>query len=232
MDKNLKDYRDKELKYYVIGNALIIMLLTGSLKSIYTVIDSSSSNTLLEICKELLSASIISSVLYVYVFLLDAIIPGEYKDKICMLGRKLPGETIFEDIVNEGIKDIRFTKQEVEKRYRDIYAKLNDQCCDTYQVSNSLWYKIYKSWEFEPVIFISNRDYLLCRDLCVSTLWVGIIYIVLVSFSVISFSWEVIIALIAELILTNIAMRGKQKRFAVNVIATDIKKEKEKPTDE
>ncbi len=30
MNNNLKDYREKELKSYVIGNALLIMTLSGA----------------------------------------------------------------------------------------------------------------------------------------------------------------------------------------------------------
>ena len=36
------------------------------------------------------------------------------------------------------------------------------------------------------------------------------------------FDYRIVILLIVELIATNFAMRGKQKRFAYNVIAMDI----------
>lgn len=38
----------------------------------------------------------------------------------------------------------------------------------------------------------------------------------------IGFNCRVVIVLIIELVATNIAMRGKQRRFAYNVIAADI----------
>ncbi|MBE6005381.1 MAG: hypothetical protein E7232_15135 [Lachnospiraceae bacterium] len=227
MDKNLKDYREKELKYYAIGNALVITLLTGVIRSIYNNLDDTSIDVLIEIGKELMVSCILSSVLYVYLFLLDAIVPGDCKDKICMLCRKLPGETIFDDIRNGRIKDNRFTIQQFEEKYKAVFDELDKlELKNKYCLSNSTWYGIYKVWEFSPMVFVSNRDYLLCRDLCVATLWISIIYLALVLFSIIPFSCNVIITLLIEMILTNVAMRSKQKRFAVNVIATDIKKVK------
>ena len=49
-----------------------------------------------------------------------------------------------------------------------------------------------------------------------------LLYFVLWAFSIVAFDYRIVILLIVELIATNFAMRGKQKRFAYNVIAMDI----------
>lgn len=227
MDKNIKDYREKELKYYVIGNAFIILSLTGALNGLTTNMPGVSYVALPEIGKMLISAGVFTSVLYVYVFIFDAMIPSDWKDDMCNLGYSLPGETIFEDILNEKIKDKRFTKKSVGEKYKDIYEKLEKLTINQKkEVSNEAWYKLYRSYEFEPRIFVSHRDYLLCRDICVATVWVGIVYITLVVFSFVHYTCQVLIFLLVELILTNIATRKKQWIFARNVIATDVQSPK------
>lgn len=234
MDNNLKSYREKELKNYVIGNVLIILTLSGTFDTLlhWTEANENINNLISTLGAEIISAGIISSILYTYVFIFDAIIPGNWKDKICNVCRPLPGELIFEEMRRK-VKDKRFTQEEALQKYANIYDKLDAVSGQLKQKnSNSAWYAIYRKYENETKIFISNRDYLLCRDLCVSTLWIGIMYFVLCIFLVIPFNCNIIAILIIELIATNVAMRGKQKRLAYNVIATDIHPPKEKPTTE
>lgn len=223
MDNNLKDYREKELKNYVIGNALIIIVLLGIFNTLFDVkMDESTNNILLTLSSEIISAGIFSSILYTYVFILDAIIPGNWKDSICNLRRPLPGEIIFEEI-REKANDKRFTKEKALKKYANIYEIIDNLIGkEKRKASNDAWYSIYLKYENKAKIFISQRDYLLCRDLCISTLYIGLLYFVLWAFSIVAFDYRIVILLIVELIATNFAMRGKQKRFAYNVIAMDI----------
>lgn len=223
MNNNLKDYREKELKNYVIGNALIITVLLGIFDTLLNIkMDEVADNIFLTLSSEIISAGIFSSILYTYVFIFDAIVPGSYKDLICNLYRPLPGEVIFEEI-KEKVNDKRFTKEEALQKYADIYENLDDLVGkEKRKMSNSAWYSIYLKHENKTKIFISQRDYLLCRDLCISTLYIGLLYFTLWKFSIISFDNRIVILLIVELIATNFAMRGKQRRFAYNVIAMDI----------
>ena len=223
MDNNLKDYREKELKNYVIGNALIIIVLLGIFNTLLDVkMDESTNNILLTLSSEIISAGIFSSILYTYVFILDAIIPGNWKDSICNLCRPLPGEIIFEEI-REKANDKRFTKEKALQKYANIYEIIDNLIGkEKRKASNDAWYSIYLKYENKAKIFISQRDYLLCRDLCISTLYIGLLYFVLWAFSIVAFDYRIVILLIVELIATNFAMRGKQKRFAYNVIAMDI----------
>lgn len=223
MDNNLKSYREKELKNYVIGNALMILVLLGIFNTLFNIkMDETSSNILLTLGSELISAGIFSSILYTYVFIFDAIIPGSWKDLICNLHRPLAGEIIFEEIKGK-LNDKRFTKEDALQKYANIYEKLDNLTGkEKRKASNSAWYSIYLKHENKPKIFISQRDYLLCRDLCVSTLYICILYFVLCVFSIITFDYKIMIFFITELIITNFAMRSKQKRFIYNVIAMDM----------
>lgn len=126
MDNNLKSYREKELKNYVIGNVLVVLALSGAFDALlcWTENNESINNVFTAMGSELISAGIISSILYTYVFIFDAIIPGNWKDKICNLCRPIPGELIFEEMRKE-VKDKRFTQEEALQKYTEIYAKLN-----------------------------------------------------------------------------------------------------------
>lgn len=187
MDNNLKDYREKELKNYVIGNALIIIVLLGIFNTLLDVkMDESTNNILLTLSSEIISAGIFSSILYTYVFILDAIIPGNWKDSICNLCRPLPGEIIFEEI-REKANDKRFTKEKALQKYANIYEIIDNLIGkEKRKASNDAWYSIYLKYENKTKIFISQRDYLLCRDLCISTLYIGLLYFVLWAFSIVA----------------------------------------------
>ena len=65
MNNNLKDYREKELKSYVIGNALLIMTLSGVFNALLSFNESAgnANNMLSTFGAELISAGIISSIL-------------------------------------------------------------------------------------------------------------------------------------------------------------------------
>lgn len=233
MDNNLKNYREKELKNYVIGNALIILVLSGTFDTLLNLagLNGITDDAFSKLGAELISGGILISILYTYVFIFDAIIPGTWKDAICNLGKVLPGEVIFDEMKNE-VRDKRFTQEEALRKYACVYAKLENLTGEErLETSNSEWYAVYREHEDETKVFISNRDYLLCRDLCVSTLWIGLIYFLLCRFSIVTFNCKVLSVLVIELIATNIAAGNKQKRFAYNVIATDIHPKKKTSTE-
>lgn len=152
---------------------------------------------------------------------MDAIISSNYKMKICYFpSGRIPGETIFSDMKIK-VHDKRFTKENVLKKYKYIYDAMPEKDKNIYENSN--WYKIYNKYKNEESILTANRDFLLCRDMNVITIWLFIIYIVTVFvIKALSFSWYVILAILVELVVTNIAMRLKGRRLTYNVIAIDI----------
>ena len=69
---DIKDYRNSELKNYVIGNILLVLYFSGMFSKIF----SEDVNSNLDIWSIVIESALISSIIYIYVFLLDSMIPG------------------------------------------------------------------------------------------------------------------------------------------------------------
>ena len=229
--KDIKDYRASELKNYVIGNIMVICVITGAFDFVFdglsTYASYSKSDILLDfassIMTELIGVGIISSIIYIYVFIIDSILPGNLKFFICYFGKHQPGYTIFEDMKKE-VKDDRFTRDQVIKKYQGIYDLLED--IGSHELrrkkQNAEWYKIYQKHRDEGMISVANRDYLLARDLCVISLIILGIYIALCALTPLTHNCEVLAFIVIEFLVTNLAMRSKGRRLAYNVIAADV----------
>lgn len=217
---DIKDYRDNELKNYVIGNILLVLYFSGMFDKIF----SQDVNSNLNIWGTVIESALISSIIYIYVFLLDSMIPGDIKQKIAYFHiGKLPGYTIFTKM-KEGEKDDRFTQVDVMKKYSQIYTNMPENKKEREKYENAQWYKMYKDCRNENKILIANRDFLLCRDITIFTMMLLILYFILTSLKIIVFSKIIVIIMVVELIVSNISMRGKARRLAYNVISEDIYK--------
>lgn len=214
---NIKDYREKELKNYIIGNILLLLSYSGNLHKLITWgIDNS-----FDTWGIIIESALLSSIFYIYVFIMDSLISGEMKFVLCYLGtEKKPGYTIFTNMKNK-VKDDRFSQDDVLNKYKEIYENMPIKNRKKYE--NNQWFKLYNGCKNEGKVYTSHRDYLLCRDLCVSSGWIFVIYLVLVFWlNIFCFSWRVCAFVLLEIVVTNIAMRVKGERFAYNVIAVDI----------
>ncbi len=217
---DIKDYRNNELKNYVIGNILLVLYFSGMFDKIF----SQDINSNLNIWGIVIESALISSIIYIYVFLLDSMIPGDIKQKIAYFHiGKLPGYTIFTKM-KEGEKDDRFTQADVMKKYSQIYTNMPVNKKEREKYENAQWYKMYKDCRNENKILIANRDFLLCRDITIITMMLLILYFILTSLKIIVFSKIIAIIIVVELIVSNISMRGKARRLAYNVISEDIYK--------
>lgn len=118
--RNIKNYREKELKSYVIGNILVMLLLSGSLDTYIL----GSINEIADGISALVQILVSSSIMYIFVFLLDSFIPGTLKFKIAYFpfGRQA-GYTIFTDM-KDNLKDDRFAREDVLDKYHSIYEKM------------------------------------------------------------------------------------------------------------
>ena len=217
--KNIKDYRDHELKSYVIGNLLIILLLSGT----FDVIMAKDINSFASAFSTVVSILITSSISYIFVFLMDSVIPGDVKFSIVYFPfGELPGKTIFSKMKND-CKDMRFTEAEVLFQYEDIYTSLPENQKDRKKYENSKWNNLYRKYEKKSRVFVANRDFLLCRDMTIMTVFLlGIYLLGIYGLQIFGFSRRIIAILIIEYIICNIAARGKGEKFAYNVIAEDI----------
>lgn len=217
--KNIKDYRDHELKSYVIGNLLIILLLSGTFDEIMA----KDINSFASVFSTVANILITSSISYIFVFLLDSVIQGDVKFSIVYFPfGELPGKTIFSKMKND-CKDMRFTEEEVLFQYKDIYTTLPEKQKDRKKYENSKWNNLYRKYEKKSRVFVANRDFLLCRDMTIMTAFLlGIYFFGIYGLHIFCFSWRIIAILVVEYIICNIATRGKGKKFAYNVIAEDI----------
>ncbi len=242
---DVKDYRKDELKYYVIGNILLFIIVVGYSNGVFDGIFNSNKcfqvNEALKVFSWLLGTGFATSVGYVFVYLLDTAVPEPWKKKLCnwLTGRsKLYYGKIFLAVKKGKFKDKRFTSDQAKIRYKNKYTKLatlsNDN--EMKKVSNSFWYHIFYKRINEPTVFVTYRDYLLCRDLVVITAlfpllflfcfflccWFAIIdcckFLNTSSIKLILLWWGF------ELFLSRSALRAKQKRLSYNVIAVDIHK--------
>ena len=219
---DLKEYRNKEFKNYVILNICIILFYSID----FCKLNIEELKVNFDVFQKFFPLILSSSAIYVYVFLIDSLLPDGYKAKIVNLWSDLPGFTVFTNMKKE-VKDGRFTKEQVLEKYNNVYERM-DKLSDSEELKrleNSEWYKIYQKYKESTKILISNRDYLLCRDLCSISLLISIIYVIVtICFDIIVFNWGVLGFLVVEYIVTNIAARHKAKRLVMNVISEDINK--------
>lgn len=228
--KNLKDYRNKELKYYAIINSLILILLSVDFLSVlriggYEAEILKNANTIwISLAMKFISVGLFSVLPYVFVFLMDSLISSEMKYRICYFpfGKK-PGYTIFSQQREKNVDD-RFTKEQMLRKYRAIYQKIDKirRKNEKELFENSSWYQIYEKYREDSMIFNANRDYLLCRDLCVMSYSVSALYFLLCLLGLTALKISLVAFLFLEICATGIMFRIKGKRLALNVLTLDI----------
>ena len=109
MEKDIKDYREKELRSYVIANFLVILIGTDFLNTIIKII---SDNKDLALITTTTTFAVFSAVTYIFVFLADALVSSETKDKVVWFRSGRPGESIFTEICKNNKDNI----------YEGVYA--------------------------------------------------------------------------------------------------------------
>ena len=121
--------------------------------------------------------------------------------------------------------------KDAQIKYGDILSELPDFKKSNYKkrkyyrkLQNSRWYKIYQKNQEKGQVFQSQKDYLLCRDIFVETLFFLLVYIISVFLfaDFILFSKKFVIVLVFIIIVSNIATHIKMNRFVNTVIAVDV----------
>ena len=78
------------------------------------------------------------------------------------------------------------------------------------------------------MVYVSNRDYLVCRDMTSSTIDILVLYFVFsVVLQLVPFKIECVIYLMIMFLVTNIATRAKGERMVNNVIICDLQAKSE-----
>lgn len=216
-----KEYRKNEQKDFVLVNMLIILYLSEAINQIANIENMMPSI----IITKIVDFSFVSSIVYLLIFIIDSLIPIELKEWIIYLFTGTPGETIFTKIKNNKIKDIRFSKENVLEKYKDIYEKIENINCDKEKkrIENESWYSIYLCYKELGSIETSQNDFLLARDLCITSVVIFAVYLLCsLVFKLLDFKIIILLLLITEIIITKIASYFKAKRFVTNVIAIDV----------
>lgn len=214
----MKNYRDSELKSYVIATILVYFIVVNGISGILN----KEYISILQLVIELLNVAVISSSIYAFVFVLDSVYGSDLKRNLVFLFTDEPGQTIF-DVIREQKSDIRFSNTNIEKYYENIYSQMPQDKKEKKIYQNQQWYHIYHQHRDIEMVTASAKDFRLCRDIFISTINIFIIYIVLCVISeIVELNIYYIGFLTIMIIISNIATRNKGKRWVYNVIAHDI----------
>ena len=108
-----------------------------------------------------------------------------------------------------------------KKKYKNIYTQIENKPKGFDQTP--LWYSIYNQHRDNHIVFGSNKDYLLLRDMHAQTIMLLVVYIILWSVTgFFNFSAEFLIYLFILIIILNISTRVKGKRMVYNVLSVDV----------
>lgn len=90
--KNLKEYRDKELKWFLFANILLMIISSGLLVFGETI------DSWIKGVSSVLNVTVFSSAIYILTFVFDSVVPSRVKVFLVFLWRKQPSATIFTDL--------------------------------------------------------------------------------------------------------------------------------------
>lgn len=212
--RNLKEYRDKELKWFLLAN--ILLMLVGS--NILSLGETGSIS--ISDISSILGVTAVSSAIYIYTFILDSVIPAQAKVFLVFLWRRQPSCTIFTDMEHK-FEDDRFKLEDAKKKYSHIYERIKSEP-DSFD-QTPLWYEIYNKHRNNTIVFGSNRDYLLLRDMHSQTIIMMLVYLLLWWFSgLLVFSWKFLLYLVIMTGLLNVGARVQGKRIVYNALSVDL----------
>lgn len=218
-EKNLKSYRNSELKWFLLANILLMLVTSGGLK-----FDSQEAN-LFSFITQIASVTAVSSCAYILTFVFDSILPPIFKVKIIFWWKKQPSCTIFTDMLIQ-LQDNRFTLSDVIEKYNDIYVEIENQPKGADQTP--YWYSIYERNRNNSIVFGSNRDYLLLRDMHAQMVMLMVVYVVIVLVTgFLQFSKPFILYIVFMIGILNIGSRVQGNRVVYNVLSVDINAKKE-----
>lgn len=213
----MKDYREKELKMYILACILLLICLTKGYS-----MQMETGEKIVAI-SAIIDTTLASSCIYMFVYISDALFSSGVKDTLVSLFGKIkkPACTIFLDIEKKD-GDERFLKKDAMERYKDIYANMPENMGEKDKYQNAHWYKIYSKHREVGMIYSSHRDYLLCRDMFISTISLSVLYAISVFAKLFEFNMIYTLFLGAMLVINLVTTHVKARRFVYNVIAYDL----------
>ena len=103
----MKEYRKEELRSYVIGNIIFIITLSGIFDSVL----SKSIADLMDVIHLIFESALLSSILYIYIYIIDSLVPPSLKDKISFFPRLGSENKDMMNILNT------IPKEKIKERY-------------------------------------------------------------------------------------------------------------------
>lgn len=211
---NLKDYRNNELKWFLLANVLL-MIISSRLFVFGETIDSWIAGL-----SSVVDITVFSSAIYILTFVFDSVVASRVKVLLVYWWKKQPSCTIFSDMERK-FEDNRFTLEAAKKKYAKIYEQIEGKPKGFDQTP--LWYEIYNRNRENTIVFGSNRDYLLLRDMHAQTIILTLVYLFLCGLlDVFVFSWKYVLYLLFMIVMLNISARVQGKRLMYNVLSVDM----------
>ena len=174
---------------------------------------------------EIISITAVSSCAYILTFIFDSILHPIFKVKLIFWWKKQPSCTIFTDML-KNLQDNRFTLSTVLEKYNDIYVIIDNLPKGIDQTP--YWYSIYERNRSNPIVFGSNRDYLLLRDMHAQMVMLMVVYVALVLVTgLMDFSEPFIFYILFMIGALNVGARVQGKRVVYNVLSVDINAKKD-----
>ncbi|SDA42470.1 hypothetical protein [Methanobrevibacter millerae] len=209
---DLKDYDDK-LIYFIIFNISLFLLINYNFK---TIVD----------CYGIISLFLSVPVLYLPVYLLNNIIPADWKFWI-LYYNKNPHRFASDIFTRLRQGKIKYNKKDIDlnlifKNYRTPNDSFEE---------DSLWYEIYQKNRYDPKVYQQHKLFLLSRDFTAIILPLTMLFSIVVYYLGISLDNIFIflgISLIEIVIFRYIAIKQNEK-FALSVLQEEtysLKEEK------
>lgn len=208
---NLKNYKIKEIQYFICANSIIITLFSTKISHKYFV---NNYDFVFSVFTFLGSMGII----YIYSNILDSVLSTKVKN-ILVFGKiaKMPGNKALTKLFYKNYSDFRVSTINLQRFYKNTWKEINQNSQDElYQ--NKKWYALYIAVRNESIIFFSNSNYLLTRDISVLSIVFVISYPFLPRFPYIYYNYKVHIYFIVIWIIATYAAHKTGEKFANNVL--------------
>lgn len=222
---DMKDYRKKEIPFLILGNLLVLMYFNKVFDvSIYA----DNKAEWISLIIAMLDSTILSSIIYIFTILLDGVFNDKVKYFFVYFGfGGLPGETIFTKIKKKN-PDKRFSYQQVFKAFPEIYDNLPFCKRERKKYENHEWNKLLGNNRENSMVYNSEKDSLMFRDMyCINILFFVIYIVISLIFKMMDFNIKYMFFLLSITIVLNISTRNKIKRFAYNVIVAELNRKGE-----
>ena len=213
---DLKNYRENEIKWYVIAYLLLIVVVC------YPNTMQDADIDWIVKCEAIITSTLLSGVVCALAFVFDSVFSSRTKDALLYLGfTKVPGSTIFSRICDKTISDTRINVFDAQIRYKEVIENM-PSLKERQEYENAKWYAIYSRYQADARVMSVHRDFLLCRDLYITTVSLTLLTLFMASVALLPFSHILIGYLLIMLVVTNLSARNKANRFVNTVIAVDL----------